>query len=495
KLSFSYPISLVTMTTSAHAKQHWYCGLTGEGESDPVLIARSSTETYRYESHHFRFWFPNGPEIPEYKVMSAIGTHPILAAYDKHLRSRVLEVLAPIPWQTVDIVRIGFADNEDNPPVVLVTIKEEDVEENLVQAAVDQIRIIMVENGFLDVHAEAKTGMLYSQLTYNVDEVVPLKFKQTPKVGCSIGNACTGAGTLCLYVKIQGEMYGLTCKHVLLPMGLTTPAGPISDHSTVAVDGAMVLQPAVADFDEEETILKERIACCQSWLDDFIVEEKNAKMGLTPPIRQARRHDVQRNREWLDELKAEKAHFDSFKPFMPFGTVHTVPGSLRNPVHSCARDWLLFKLFEDRFREPPRNIGGILQFTGSDDHNKNRAVRVAKHGRSTGWTCGTLNELRSNCRVVLPGKADLITTEWCVFNVPHAAHFSSKGDSGAAVIDFGGKIVGMVHRCNAKSERYRAEITYVTPMDWIIEDIKATMGTDDVTLEDYIWDGVGETGN
>lgn len=133
------------MSTSAHAKQHWYCGLTGDGESDPVLIARSSTEAYRYESHHFRFWFPNGPEIPEYKVMSAIGTHPILAAYDKHLRSSVLEALAPIPWQTVDIVRIGFADNQDNPPVVLVTIKEEDVEENLVQAAVDQIRSIMVE--------------------------------------------------------------------------------------------------------------------------------------------------------------------------------------------------------------------------------------------------------------------------------------------------------------------------------------------------------------
>lgn len=77
--------------------------------------------------------------------MSAIGTHPILAAYDKHIRSRVLEVLASIPWQTVDIVRIGFSDNEDNPPVALVTIKEEDVEENLVQAAVDRIRKIMVE--------------------------------------------------------------------------------------------------------------------------------------------------------------------------------------------------------------------------------------------------------------------------------------------------------------------------------------------------------------
>ncbi|OBT98034.2 hypothetical protein VE01_04047 [Pseudogymnoascus verrucosus] len=138
---------------------------------------------------------------------------------------------------------------------------------------------------------------------------------------------------------------------------------------------------------------------------------------------------------------------------------------------------------------------GIVQFTGSIDHEKNRTLGVIKHRRSTGWTCGTLNELRSDCRHVLPGQLDLIRTEWCVFKLPRVEYFSSKGDSGAAVIDFGGKIVGMVHRSSAKSELYRAEMTYVTPMDWIIEDIKATMGTDDVILEEYIWDGEGETGN
>lgn len=136
--------------------------------------------------------------------------------------------------------------------------------------------------------------------------------------------------------------------------------------------------------------------------------------------------------------------------------------------------------------------GGIIQFNGSQDHNLNRPVGVLKHGRSTGWTCGILNEIRSDCRHVRPGQADVITTEWCVLNVPHTTQFSCEGDSGAAVIDYDGKIVGMVHRGNAKSGRYRAEITYVTPMDWIVEDIKATMGTDDVILEEYFWDGVGD---
>lgn len=71
-------------------------------------------------------------------------THPILAAYDTHLRSKVHEALACIPWQTIDIVRIGFVDNHNSPPVVLVTVKEEDAD-NLVQAVVDQIWRIMVE--------------------------------------------------------------------------------------------------------------------------------------------------------------------------------------------------------------------------------------------------------------------------------------------------------------------------------------------------------------
>lgn len=72
-------------------------------------------------------------------------THLILAAYDTHLRTKVHEALACISWQTIDIVRIGFADNHNSPPVGLVTVKEEDADENLVQAAVNQIRRIIVE--------------------------------------------------------------------------------------------------------------------------------------------------------------------------------------------------------------------------------------------------------------------------------------------------------------------------------------------------------------
>ena len=133
------------MVTSAHAKRNWYYGLTPNRESDPVLIARSSTSAFRYENHPFYTYYPYGPEMPKRKVMSVIGHHPIMAIYDDHLRPRVREALATIKWQTIDIVRLGYEGELDNPPVTLITIAPEDAEENVVQDAVDEIRNIMVE--------------------------------------------------------------------------------------------------------------------------------------------------------------------------------------------------------------------------------------------------------------------------------------------------------------------------------------------------------------
>lgn len=92
------------------------------------------------------------------------------------------------------------------------------------------------------------------------------------------------------------------------------------------------------------------------WMDNFTVEQAKAKLGWVPHPRRADRRHYDMLRELHYELKAKKARFDSFKPFMPFGVVHAVPGSLKNPVHGCTRDWVLFKLFDDRLREPPRNV-------------------------------------------------------------------------------------------------------------------------------------------
>lgn len=44
----------------------------------------------------------------------------------------------------------------------------------------------------------------------------------------------------------------------------------------------------------------------------------------------------------------------------------------------------------------------------------------------------------------------------------------------------------MLHSGNGESVPYGAEVTYLTPMEWIIQDIKDTLQTDDLVIEKHI---------
>jgi hypothetical protein len=54
--------------------------------------------------------------------------------------------------------------------------------------------------------------------------------------------------------------------------------------------------------------------------------------------------------------------------------------------------------------------------------------------------------------------------------------FSHAGDSGSIVFDFKGRIVGMVHGGCARDGVYAMERTYITPMEWLLEDIETQLG-------------------
>lgn len=68
-------------------------------------------------------------------------------------------------------------------------------------------------------------------------------------------------------------------------------------------------------------------------------------------------------------------------------------------------------------------------------------------------------------------------------NVPGLNRFSYSGDSGACVLDLEGKIVGMLHSGIGENGTFRAEITYATPMEWLLKDIKETLKTDNIVIE------------
>ena len=66
-----------------------------------------------------------------------------------------------------------------------------------------------------------------------------------------------------------------------------------------------------------------------------------------------------------------------------------------------------------------------------------KALRVVKNGRTTGWTAGISNEIRTDCRV-----NGLDTEEWCILSGTEYP-FASPGDSGALVVDSDGRPGGL----------------------------------------------------
>lgn len=131
---------------------------------------------------------------------------------------------------------------------------------------------------------------------------------------------------------------------------------------------------------------------------------------------------------------------------------------------------------------PLQELNRNLKGSRSLEYQDYESLHVFKHGCTSGWTTGTLNEIRSDCCFGSGSQ----TMEYCVVNVPGLNYFSYQGDSGACVLDIDGRIIGMLHSGNGENVPFGAEITYLTPMEWIIQDIKDTLEADDVVIEQHV---------
>jgi hypothetical protein len=92
---------------------------------------------------------------------------------------------------------------------------------------------------------------------------------------------------------------------------------------------------------------------------------------------------------------------------------------------------------------------------------------MLKFGRTTGWTAGVSNEIKSD----LQREPGVISKEWCILDksvIPRKL-FSEKGDSGSFVFDFKGRLGGMIH--GGDDDRI-SPMTYVTHVDHLFESIK-----------------------
>jgi hypothetical protein len=114
-----------------------------------------------------------------------------------------------------------------------------------------------------------------------------------------------------------------------------------------------------------------------------------------------------------------------------------------------------------------------VQNSNVEDTDGFPSFRVIKYGRTTHWTVGVSNEVLSDCQ----RENGRISKEWCIIDedTRRERAFSDRGDSGAIVFDFKGRIAGMIHGGGVLKASGKS-MTYATPIEWLFESIEQALG-------------------
>jgi hypothetical protein len=334
------------MRPSKDESESWYYGIDARMDVRSLLIARSSTYPFQPFIEETRDDPDGSPRKRlKRKAIFTIGNHKITTIYDSDLRLRVREILSSITWKTIDVVRLGYKD-EPSCPVILITVDINDVNEDSAQDAVCKIHELMIKFGLPDIHAEIKTGRLFEQTGYNQNVHYPLELLRVPKIGASIGNANSdSAGSICLFLKIDGSNYALTCQHVV-----TASSEPLTPRN----DPDIILQPAKKDLRRYET---DRDYCIEEekWaLEEFDAKKLRSNDEGVSPMLEEMGEEAKLSLNKLNRCIADKLKMQHVR--LPFGILAHAPGISTHPLTNHKRDWALVKLDDERFQTLPPNI-------------------------------------------------------------------------------------------------------------------------------------------
>ncbi|KAI0532351.1 hypothetical protein GGR58DRAFT_517784 [Xylaria digitata] len=305
-----------------------------------------------------------------------------------------------------------------------------------------------------------------------------------------------GQGAVGLHVKLGGDestVYGLTRRHVVY-----NNRAARESYKSSAEDRQYHIQAGADAFSDilsgsESTIREQKadIARLQDpirkW-DDWY-QYDNPKNISPPTERQCKRLT------WLQTSLAYNTSVIGHLAFLPSFMI-----SPRQPGY--LRDWALVELDPKKFIRGLDNrvfIGsGVNKFQNNgapectlglrhEDEVEPESYTVAKRGATTGLTVGTKSGIEA---VVRQPSKDLAgdVYSWELLIVPEngANRFSAKGDSGAAIFNTNGCVVGIVTASNGVTDETPAsemaklpegtDITFAAPIKWVLDDIQDFTG-------------------
>jgi hypothetical protein len=368
-------------------------------------------------------------------------------------------------------------------------------------------------------------------------------------VGFEIGqeeNPESCAGTMGPILRLAGrdsELYGLTCRHVAHPPVQTPqdvngpwfwlPNDQGYNHETAATPGNhRMIQPGRATIQNFQYHLDECWKLVEELGKEWEMDRAKHFMQGTdlPWPRQSRYDDLLRDLAYYEKFQDffTQADEDALEP-RSFGQIAFMP-PLEVSNRRVMRDWALIRLDQGTAGPVPSNsvVAGeaerrfspemvtktqpfsvMLKGTWSSDKiNQRQSVKVAKRGKSTGFTFGVTNEIEAVVRTV--GLANNVAWEWIVIGEREEKKFSDCGDSGACVFDMNGEVVGLLTSgretekvsrrwkkyteqdeslpvdsgakgsgpvpSNYQDYSFGTDLSFVTPIDKVFEDIEKVTG-------------------
>jgi hypothetical protein len=347
-----------------------------------------------------------------------------------------------------------------------------------------------------------------------------LPFTASP--GQSINTVGSGFhGTFGLYLRPgennphQGSVWAVSCRHVVCP---TKDRDEKYQYKHTSQPRINVLLPSDDAFEE----VKENAGCVMTGHSHMVAAlEKQLALGTLEQTQQLdeARIDLTEIRDLVEKtLPKWQSPMDRI-----FGYVRIAPPTQTalsmNPsldLFGPRRDWALIEVNKDKHpgpvansvdvvtdlapgarsytnmlgshfaiysRTPPVNrlvdkrllrLGRVvpideLRTPKMRDPHEDPCLIVGKRGGASDVTWGFLNGIKS----ILWHDDNTRSMEGCVVATAKNSAFSSEGDSGSAVFDLTGRVVGIiVGGVRGLCGRDSMDVTYVTPMAWLQKDMK-----------------------
>ncbi|WVF71305.1 hypothetical protein IAT40_006108 [Kwoniella sp. CBS 6097] len=502
----------------------YYYGLP----SEPRLLARSQVEEWVPASNPVYTAYPSRKHIypvPVSHPVARIWTGPagraILAEIDKHT-----------PFATsVDVLRICYEGEADSsPPILWIGVLPGKVSVLAAEALVSGCKGVLQRNGMIDVEVELKESNVYrtsSAKLYDPFKIesqsigVEIKAKISTAIGLAI---CTDQrpykeGSTAFWLVERGDPNKhllMTAAHVVGGTELDEPYGSNVPHPSQRQFGFIPPNVQIGKLwlDKRVQTIEELSEGLQNELGDvdFTItacgnQKKIELAEARKVVAEARLDDLRKLEaevvKWRDgssgrlgevycrPLIRNQVGHDNFTE--DWATIEVDPALLPDNVQNSLdlSSFPDFKMANGPDHKPALGLKkpGILKLQGiiPRDEMESGPICVLMRGSRSGLSVGLslpiasmikpYDECNKTIPKDMPDEQRPWSVEWPITALPEngtSAVFSREGDSGAGIVGRDGRMGGiMTGGCRrGPAERLGMDVTYVTPMYWILERMK-----------------------